>query len=191
MARKNLKRFAALAGLAALANRGGGGGGGGGGAGNAGGNRGGVSERQIAADREASAEPQSMEDDSGMDPMEAANKRVERTLRNPNAREFGEPGTSMTVTPTAKPVVRKPVARTRPMNAAEQSAFQEANASPRSFSSDPSGYGMNKMARKSPYYNDEMQGGVHGGYASGGKVSSASKRADGCATKGKTRGKYI
>jgi hypothetical protein len=29
------------------------------------------------------------------------------------------------------------------------------------------------------------------GYAKGGKVSSASKRADGIATKGKTRGKYI
>jgi hypothetical protein len=29
------------------------------------------------------------------------------------------------------------------------------------------------------------------GYASGGKVSSASKRADGCATKGKTRGKFV
>ena len=27
--------------------------------------------------------------------------------------------------------------------------------------------------------------------ASGGKVSSASKRADGCATKGKTRGKFV
>ena len=29
------------------------------------------------------------------------------------------------------------------------------------------------------------------GYASGGKVSSASKRADGCATKGKTKGTMI
>ena len=28
-------------------------------------------------------------------------------------------------------------------------------------------------------------------YAKGGKVSSASKRADGCATKGKTRGKFV
>jgi len=188
MARKNLKRFAALAGLAALANRGGGGGGGGG----EGGNRGGVSERQIAADREASAEPQSMEDDSGMDPMEAANKRVERTLRNPNAREFGEPGTSMTVTPTAKPVVRKPAARTRPMNAAEQSAFQEANLSPTTRADYD--MGIRKMGKYSKYAgSDTGEGGVRGegGYASGGKVSSASKRADGCATKGKTRGKYI
>jgi hypothetical protein len=29
------------------------------------------------------------------------------------------------------------------------------------------------------------------GYADGGKVSSASKRADGCATKGKTKGTMI
>jgi len=29
------------------------------------------------------------------------------------------------------------------------------------------------------------------GYAKGGKVSSASKRADGCVTKGKTRGKMV
>jgi hypothetical protein len=29
------------------------------------------------------------------------------------------------------------------------------------------------------------------GYAGGGKVSSASKRADGCATKGKTKGTMI
>jgi len=35
------------------------------------------------------------------------------------------------------------------------------------------------------------QGGRVKRYASGGSVSSASKRADGCATKGKTRGKFI
>ena len=29
------------------------------------------------------------------------------------------------------------------------------------------------------------------GYATGGSVGSASKRADGCATKGKTKGKFI
>ena len=46
-----------------------------------------AAERRIAADKEASAEPQSMEDDSGMDPMEAANKRTERMLTNPHAKE--------------------------------------------------------------------------------------------------------
>jgi hypothetical protein len=35
-----------------------------------------------------------------------------------------------------------------------------------------------------------MEGGYKG-YAKGGKVSSASKRADGCATKGKTKGRMV
>jgi hypothetical protein len=88
MARKNLAGIAALAGLGMLmANKG----------------KKGVDEdsrkRQIAADKDAN-ETQSSEDDSGMDPEEAANKRTERTLRNPNAREFGEAGTSMTVSPS-------------------------------------------------------------------------------------------
>ena len=162
-----------------------------------------AAERRIAADKDASKEPQSVEDDSGMDPMEAANKRTERMLTNPNAREFGEAGTSMTVSPTKKPAPKpapKPAVKSRPTSAAAEAAFQEANASPRSFSSDPNGYGMDKIARMSPYTTDENQGGVHGGYkrgglmkakkmASGGMTSSASKRADGIAIKGKTRGK--
>ena len=55
--------------------------------------------------------------------------------------------------------------------------------------------GMDKMAEKSPYEDDEMMGGVKGGYKRGGAVKkmasggSASSRADGIATKGKTRGK--
>jgi hypothetical protein len=86
--RKDLAGIAALAGLGMLmANKG----------------KKGVDEdsrkRQIAADKDAN-ETQSSEDDSGMDPEEAANKRTERTLRNPNAREFGEAGTSMTVSPS-------------------------------------------------------------------------------------------
>ena len=59
----------------------------------------GAAKRRIDADREANEAPQSMEDDSGMDPMEAANKRTERTLR-PNER--GAPGTSETVFPSAR-----------------------------------------------------------------------------------------
>lgn len=85
--KKDIAGLAALAGLGLLmANKGGS-------------NKGGVSERQIMADREATSQ-QGMEDDSGMDAEEAANKRTERTLRNPNAREFGEAGTSMTVSPS-------------------------------------------------------------------------------------------
>jgi hypothetical protein len=164
-----------------------------------------AAERRIAADKEASEEPKVIGSDSGMDPEEAANRRTERMLTNPNAKEFGEAGTSMTVSPTKKPVARRPVVKSRALNAAEQAKFQEANASPRSFSYDPKGYGMGMMSRASPYMRDENEGGVHGegGYgskrgglmkakkmASGGMTSSsASKRADGIATKGKTRGK--
>jgi len=158
-----------------------------------------AAERRRAADKEASEEPQSMEKDSGMDAEEAANKRTERMLSNPNAREYGEAGTSMTVSPTKKPAPKpapKPVIKSRPMSAAAEAAFQESNVSPKTRAEYD--MGMGKIARMSPYTTDENQGGVHGGYrrggsvkkmASGGSVSSASKRADGIATKGKTRGR--
>jgi len=84
--RKDLAGIAALAGLGMLmANKG---------------KKGSMSERQIAADKEANADAQSMEDDSGMDPEEAANKRTERMLM-PNQR--GAAGTSETVFPSTKP----------------------------------------------------------------------------------------
>jgi len=47
---------------------------------------------------------------------------------------------------------------------------------------------------KPPKYKDEVakrKGGKISSYKSGGMVSSASKRADGCAVKGKTRGKIV
>jgi hypothetical protein len=90
MARKDLAGIAALAGLGMLmANRG---------------KKGskadeGARKRQISEDREAN-ETQSGEGDSDMDPMEAANKRTERTLM-PNQR--GAAGTSETMYPSAKP----------------------------------------------------------------------------------------
>jgi len=84
--RKDLAGIAALAGLGMLmANKG---------------KKGSMSERQIAADKEANADAQSMEDDSGMDPEEAANKRTERMLM-PNQR--GAAGTSETAFPSTKP----------------------------------------------------------------------------------------
>ena len=83
--RKDLAGIAALAGLGMLmANKG---------------KKGSMTERQMAADKDAN-ETQSMEDDSGMDPEEAANKRTERMLK-PNER--GAPGTSETVFPSTKP----------------------------------------------------------------------------------------
>jgi len=89
MARKDLAGIAALAGLGMLmANKG-----------KKGGNEDAM-RRKIAADKEANADAQSMEDDSGMDAEEAANKRTERMLK-PNER--GAAGTSETVFPSARP----------------------------------------------------------------------------------------
>jgi len=144
-----------------------------------------AAERRIAADKIASAEPQSMEDDSRMDPEEAANRRTERMLTNPNAREFGEAGTSMTVSPTQKPVARRPVVKSRPMSAAAEAAMQEANISPTTRAEYDRG--ISNVPRRNLYYK---KGGPVKKMASGGMTSSsASKRADGIATKGKTRGK--
>jgi hypothetical protein len=141
-------------------------------------------ERRIAADKEASEEPLKVGDEFGMDPEEAANRRTERMLTNPNAREFGEAGTSMTVSPTKKPVARRPVVKSRPMSAAAEAAMQEANVSPTTRAEYDRG--ISNVPRRNLYYK---KGGAVKGYASGGTVSSASKRADGIATKGKTRGK--
>ena len=143
-------------------------------------------ERRIAAEKEVNASPQSMDNDAGMDPEEAANRRTERMLTNPNAREFGEAGTSMTVSPTKKPVApRRPVVKSRPMSAAAEAAMQEANVSPTTRAEYD--VGISNVPRRNSYYR---KGGAVKGYASGGMTSSsASKRADGIATKGKTRGK--
>ena len=179
-----------------------------------------AAERRIAADRVASAIPEKSEspaisdetikrNTSGMDVQDETGMVNKRLKRNP---ETGELYDTEVTAPSKKPASKpapKPVVKSRPMSAAAEAAFQEANASPRSFSSDPNGYGMGKMSRKTEYTTDEMQGGIHGdaGYgskrgglmkakkmASGGmtsKVSSASKRADGIATKGKTRGRMV
>lgn len=180
-------------------------------------------ERRIAADKEANAEPQSMENDSGMDPEEAANKRVERTLTNPNAREFGEAGTSMTVSPTKRPV--KSAAKktpSSPVRARDNTAMLEAN-NPAGYTgqdmrdvSDISGY---KPRRTPNPLSEVRRPGTNVNYENtdtemkrGGKVSkymsfsktgkpagmktvkkmasggmTASKRADGIATRGKTK----
>ena len=84
--RKDLAGIAALAGLGMLlANRS---------------KKSSMAERQTAADKMADAEVKSMNDESGMDPEEAANKRTERMLI-PNQR--GAAGTSETMYPSAKP----------------------------------------------------------------------------------------
>lgn len=48
-----------------------------------------------------------------------------------------------------------------------------------------------KMRESVPERAREGEAYQNAGYKAGGKVSSASKRADGCATKGKTRGRIV
>ena len=216
-----------------------------------------AAERRRAADRVASEAPQSMENDAGMDPEEAANRRTERMLTNPNAKEYGEAGTSMTVSPSKKPAkpspakpssgaaktTAQPASRIRDYEAEQQAdnpigsrsmvgvpgtldkkgvisgadapmrgARSDAGTSPpvqthfgpRDEENAPRGkidvtkYSLaerNKMKSDRaptdyrPVNERFKRGGAVKGYASGGSVSSASKRADGIATKGKTRGK--
>ena len=174
-----------------------------------------AAERRIAADKVASEEPLKVGDEFGMDPEEAANKRTERMLTNPNAREYGEAGTSMTVSPSKKPA--------KPSSGAAKAApklidpsnirsgrreFEESQITPasvdetklsanerlkRSIARNLSGFRRGSTPTDYRPVNERFKkGGKVKKMASGGmtsKASSASKRADGIATKGKTRGK--
>lgn len=180
-------------------------------------------ERRIAADKEASEEPKSIEEDS----EEAANRRTERMLTNPNAKEFGEAGTSMTVSPSKKPAASpaKPApsksniepapktpayvqSYTEDMMDADNPRSVKAEKAPAAASVDVTKLSLadrRKLSRENSSgsgptdtrsVNQRMResfglkrGGKVKKMASGGMTSSASKRADGIATKGKTRGK--
>ena len=199
-------------------------------------------ERRRAADKEASEEPKSIEEDS----EEAANRRTERMLTNPNAREFGEAGTSMTVSPSKKPAKPSPAkpssGAAKNLTSGESQAARNAlgegsyrqdsvyNPDRRGITSEtrvprftpneppvqtgrrddedqPRGkidvtkYSLKERGKMTPDraptdyrpVNERFKrGGKVKRMASGGmtsNVSSASKRADGIATKGKTRGK--
>ena len=185
-----------------------------------------AAERRIAADKEASEEPKSIEEDS----EEAANRRTERMLTNPNAKEFGEAGTSMTVSPSKKPAASpaKPASSksniepapktpayvqsyTEDMMDADNPRSVKTEKAPAAASVDVTKLSLadrRKLSRENSSgsgptdtrsVNQRMResfglkrGGKVKKMASGGmtsKVSSASKRADGIATKGKTRGK--
>jgi hypothetical protein len=186
-----------------------------------------AAERRIAADRVASEAPQSMENDAGMDPEEAANKRTERMLTNPNAKEYGEDGTSMTVSPSkkpaaspAKPAPSKSNIAPAPKTPAYVQSYTEDMMdadNPRSVKAEKAPAASvdvtklsladrRKLSRENSSgsgptdtrsVNQRMResfglkrGGKVKKMASGGMTSSsASKRADGIATKGKTRGK--
>jgi len=141
------------------------------------------------------------EDGGEVDAMEEANKRTERTLTNPNAKEFGEAGTSYTTkaTPKATPkAMPKPAAKAAPKpapKAAPTPAPKAAAADDTKMSVADRAKASRERARAGSGTTDRRSVSERlksaFGMKSGGSVGSASRRADGIATKGKTRGKYI
>jgi hypothetical protein len=136
-------------------------------------------------------------DDGGeIDAMEEANKREDMALKNPNAKEYGESGTSYTTKaePKTKPKT-KPKAERRGLDEpskygmleedyskpvtdkTKMSVSERAKANRESARS-----GSSTTDRRS--VNERIRSAV--GMKNGG---SASSRADGIAVKGKTRGK--
>jgi len=154
------------------------------------------------------------EDGGEIDAMEEANKRTERTLTNPNAKEYGEAGTSYLSKATPKKAAPKPApkAESKPAPKAESKPAPKAAASgdvTKMSLADRAKMSREK-ARSGSGTTDSRSVGERlrsaFGMKSGGSVKpskmgsvktakpsfgSASKRADGVAAKGKTRGKYI
>ena len=123
-----------------------------------------------------------------MDPEEAANKSTEGMLSNPNAKEYGESGTSYSTkaTPKAAPkAAPKPVAKAAPKAESKAAPVDKTKMSlseraKLSRESARSGSGATDTRSVSQRLRSAF------GTKNGG---SASSRADGIATKGKTRGK--
>jgi hypothetical protein len=140
-----------------------------------------AAERRIAADKVASAEPQTSFDTQDM---------IVEPGSGPHDQQFRDElpyASAPTVDkkPTApKPAARKPVVKSRPMSPAMDTSMQESNVSPTTRAEYDRG--ISNVPRRNSYYK---KGGPVKKMASGGMTSSASKRADGIATKGKTRGK--
>jgi hypothetical protein len=133
-----------------------------------------------------------------IDAMEEANKRTDRTLANPNAKEYGESGTSYTTkaAPKAAPkpapkAESKPAPKAEPKPAAKAAASNDVTK----MSVADRAKASREKARAGSGTTDTRSVGERlksaFGMKSGGSVGSASRRADGIATKGKTRGKYI
>ncbi len=147
--------------------------------------KGSVTESQITADREASDQQTSFDtQDMIVEPGSGPHDQQFRDeLPYASAPTVDKKPTAPK--PAApRPAARRPVVKSRPMSAAAESAMQEANISPTTRAEYDRG--ISNVPRRNSYYK---KGGAVKGYASGGSVSSASKRADGIATKGKTRGK--
>jgi hypothetical protein len=147
------------------------------------------------------------EDGGEIDAMEEANKREDMGLKNPNAKEYGESGTSYTTkaAPKAMPkAAPKPAAKAAPKlidpsnirsgrRSDEESQMAPADKTKMSVSERAKA--SRESARAGSGTTDRRSVGERlksaFGMKSGGSVGSASRRADGIATKGKTRGKYI
>ena len=134
-----------------------------------------------------------------MDAEEAANKSTEGMLSNPNAKEYGESGTSYTTkaTPKAAPkAAAKPAAKSEskaeskasPVDKTKMSLAERAKLSRESARSGSGATDTRSVSQRIRSAFGMKSGGATK-MASGGMTSSASKRADGIATKGKTRGK--
>ena len=125
-----------------------------------------------------------------MDPEEAANKNTEGMLSNPNAKEYGESGTSETATVTTKAA---PKAAAKPKAAPKAAAKVESKAASKAAPVDVTKLSVaerRKLSRENPSVSgptdtrsvsQRLRSAF--GMKNGG---SASSRADGIATKGKT-----
>jgi hypothetical protein len=133
------------------------------------------------------------EDGGEIDAMEEANKRADRTLTNPNAKEYGEAGTSYTSKAAPKKAAPKPVAKAAPApapkaaapKAADESKMSVADRAKASRERARAGSGSTDTRSVSERLRSAM------GMKSGGSVGSASRRGDGIATKGKTKGAMV
>ena len=146
------------------------------------------------------------EDGSQVDDLEEANKREDMGLKNPNAKEYGESGTSYTTKaePKAKPKT-KPKAVRRGFDEPESKLIDSSNIrsgrrdleESQMTSSDKTKMSVSDRAKANREsarsgssttdkrsVNERIRSAM--GMKNGG---SASSRADGIATKGKTRGK--
>jgi hypothetical protein len=142
------------------------------------------------------------EEGSQVDEMEEANKSTEGMLSNPNAKEFGDAGTSETAKVTTK-VTSKAAPKAASKSVAKAESKPAAKAAPVDVTK-LSVAERRKLSRENPSVSGPtdtrsvsqrlraafgMNKGGATKMASGGMTSSASKRADGIAVKGKTRGK--
>ena len=146
------------------------------------------------------------QDGGPIDDMEEANKREDMMLKNPNAKEYGESGTSYTTKaePKAKPKT-KPKAVRRGFDEPELKLIDSSNIrsgrrsdeESQMASSDKTKMSVSERAKANREsarsgssttdkrsVNERIRSAM--GMKNGG---SASSRADGIATKGKTRGK--